>query len=91
MALRAGATLMLEGGAYIRYIQALPTPANTCHRSARHPSLPARGAGDDDAAEQVFLFSELEQDQENRAGDFGLSATYEDVPDTPEAIPKDPS
>jgi integrase/recombinase XerD len=113
------ATLMLEGGADIRYIQAMlghaelsttqiyaqvsiralqavheathPGATTTRHRSARHPSLSVPDAGDDGDAEQLFLFLELEEDQENRAGETGISATGEAALYVPPATVEDPS
>jgi integrase/recombinase XerD len=92
------ATLMLEGGADIRYIQAIlghaelsttqiyaqvsiralqavhsathPGATNTRHRSANHPSLAIAGSDDSDP-DQLFACLELEEEQENRAGNDG--------------------
>jgi integrase/recombinase XerD len=114
------ATLMLEGGADIRYIQAMlghaelsttqiyaqvsiralqavheathPGATNARHRSVCHPSLSAPDAGGDGCdVEQLFFSLELEEDQENRAGETGLLATGEAAPDMPGAIGEDPS
>jgi integrase/recombinase XerD len=114
------ATLMLEGGADIRYIQAMlghaelsttqiyaqvsiralqavheathPGATNNRHRSPRHPSLSAPGTGRDGCdAEQLLFFLELEEDQEDRAGDDPLSATGEAALDTPPATGEGPA
>jgi integrase/recombinase XerD len=111
------ATLMLEGGADIRYIQAMlghaelsttqiyaqvsiralqavheathPGATNSRHRSPRHPSLSAPDTGGDGCAEQLFFCLELEEDQEDRAGETGLSATGEATLDVPSGIGED--
>ncbi|MGH9170164.1 MAG: site-specific tyrosine recombinase XerC [Acidimicrobiales bacterium] len=113
------ATLMLEGGADIRYIQALlghaelsttqiytqvsiralqavhaathPGATNTRHRSPSHPSLSPPGPGGDGDVERLFSLLELEEDQENRAGETNLSATPEAALDAPTTIEEDPS
>jgi integrase/recombinase XerD len=108
---------MLEGGADIRYIQAMlghaelsttqiyaqvsiralqavheathPGATNNRHRSPRHPSLSAPGTGRDGCAEQLFFCLELEEGQEDRAGETGLSATGEATLDVPSGIGED--
>ncbi|MGH9269012.1 MAG: tyrosine-type recombinase/integrase, partial [Acidimicrobiales bacterium] len=66
------ATLMLEGGADIRYIQAIhaachPGATNTRHRSPNHPALANTPRHDDDGeVQQLLAVLDQEIEEENR-------------------------